>query len=178
MNRRFVNILAIALSFGIASFAYAVDRVGSPQKGETTDSPAATGSGPGASKAPMPPTASTISGELLKVEGGSDDGFYTVKDTSGKEVRLHVNRETKMDAPVQVGDKIEARSNQSGHALSIKKVSTTGMGTGGTGATGSGPTGEQSTPSKIDSGAPGTPGGAAPGTSSGTEPQPKSGTGR
>lgn len=35
-----------------------------------------------------------------------------------------------------------------------------------------------STPSKMDSGAPGTPGGAAPGTSSGTEMTPKTGSGR
>ena len=35
-----------------------------------------------------------------------------------------------------------------------------------------------STPSKMDSGAPGTPGGATPGTSSGTETAPKTGSGK
>ena len=35
-----------------------------------------------------------------------------------------------------------------------------------------------STPSKMDSGAPGTPGGAPPGTSSGTEKTPKTGSGK
>jgi hypothetical protein len=37
---------------------------------------------------------------------------------------------------------------------------------------------ELSTPSKLDSGAPGTPGGATPGTSSGTETAPKTGSGK
>jgi uncharacterized protein YdeI (BOF family) len=61
-------------------------------------------------------TASVVKGELLKIQGE----FYTVKDSSGKEVRLHVNKETKMDNPVNVGDKIEAERTASDHALSIK----------------------------------------------------------
>jgi hypothetical protein len=39
----------------------------------------------GAQKAPMPMGASTIQGELLKIEGATDGAFYTVKDPSGKE---------------------------------------------------------------------------------------------
>jgi hypothetical protein len=77
----------------------------------------------GAQKAPMPMGASTIQGELLKIEGATDGAFYTVKDPSGKEVRLHVNKETRMDPALKVGETIEAQSNTSGHALTIKKSS-------------------------------------------------------
>ena len=140
---------AVLLSLGIVTFAYAIDRVGSPPPGETTTSPAA-----------------TIQGELLRIEGGTDGGFYTVKDAAGNEVRLLVTKDTDMDRSLRVGDKIEAQSNPSGRATYIKKASRAEKGLEATPST-------QSTPSKLDSGAPGTPGGANPGTSSGTEPQPK-----
>jgi hypothetical protein len=71
-------------------------------------------------------TASVVKGELLKIQGE----FYTVKDSSGKEVRLHVNKETKMDSPVNVGDKIEAERTASDHAVSIKLAQDTGKGSG------------------------------------------------
>ena len=71
-------------------------------------------------------TASVVKGELLKIQGE----FYTVKETSGNEVRLHVNKETKMDIPVNVGDKIEAERTASDHAVSIKKAQEGSMGTG------------------------------------------------
>ena len=70
--------------------------------------------------------ASVVKGELLKIQGE----FYTVKETSGNEIRLHVNKETKMDVPVNVGDKIEAERTASDHALSINKAQEGGMGTG------------------------------------------------
>jgi len=168
--------LAVLLSLALVSFAYAIDRVGSPQKGPTTDSPAPEPGDQGAMKAPPPSTASTIKGEILKIEGSTEGGFYTVKDASGKEVRLHVNKDTKMDGSFQVGDKIEARSNTAGHALYIKNAQGAGMGSDSD--TGSGSQPLKSTPSKLDSGAPGTPGGATPGTSSGTETAPKTGSGK
>jgi hypothetical protein len=147
-------VLTGILSLGIASFAYGIDRVGSPQKSPTTDSPAA-GAEPGAQKAPPPGTATSIKGELRNIETATDGSFYTVKDPAGKEVRLHVNKETNMEGAFQIGDKIEAQSNASGHAVSIKKASSTGM-----------------EPTSGGSGAPGTPGGA------GTEKEPKPGSGR
>jgi hypothetical protein len=154
-------VLTAMLGIGMASFVYAVDRVGTPSPGD----------------------AATIQGEILKIEGGADGSFYTVKDASGKEVRLHVNKETKMDSALRVGDRVEAQSNPGGHATYIKKASR-GAATGSepkmTGPDKSPESGktaesgkELSTPSKMDSGAPGTPGGAAPGTSSGTEQAPK-----
>ena len=71
-------------------------------------------------------TASVVKGELMKIQGE----FYTVKEPSGNEVRLHVNKETKMDSPVNVGDKIEAERTASDHALTIKLAQDTGTGTG------------------------------------------------
>jgi len=157
--------LTAMLSVGMASFVYAIDRVGTPSPGDTTTS-----------------STATIQGELLKIEVGGDGGFYTVKDATGREVRLHVNKETKMDTALRVGDKVEAQSNPAGHATYIKKASR-GTATESGKVIESGKSSESgksaesgkdlSTPSKMDSGAPGTPGGAAPGTSTGTEPSPK-----
>ena len=56
-----------------------------------------------------------VRGDVLMREGE----FYIVKDTSGHEVRLHVNKETKLDGPVKAGDKIEARVTPEGHATSL-----------------------------------------------------------
>lgn len=56
-----------------------------------------------------------VKGDVLMREGE----FYIVKDTTGHEVRLHVNKETKLDGHVKVGDKIEARVTSEGHATSL-----------------------------------------------------------
>jgi hypothetical protein len=58
-----------------------------------------------------------VKGDVLMTEGE----FYIVKDITGHEVRLHVNKETKLDGTVKVkvGDKIEARVTPEGHATSI-----------------------------------------------------------
>ena len=45
--------------------------------------------------------------------------FSIVKDITGPEVRVHVNKETKLDGMVKVGDKIEARVTSEGHATSL-----------------------------------------------------------
>lgn len=45
--------------------------------------------------------------------------FYIVKDVTGPEVRVHVNKETKLDGMVKVGDKIEARVTSEGQATSL-----------------------------------------------------------
>ncbi len=63
-----------------------------------------------------PKPAQTVKGDLLKIEGE----FYVVKDAAGKEVRLHVNKETKLDGAPKAGDKIEAQATAEGHAISIK----------------------------------------------------------
>ena len=56
-----------------------------------------------------------VRGDVLMREGE----FYIVKDVTGHEVRLHVNKETKLDGTVKVGDKIEARVTSDGHAMSL-----------------------------------------------------------
>ena len=57
----------------------------------------------------------TIKGDVQMIEGE----FYFVKDTTGHQVRLHVNNETKLEDRIKVGDKIEARVTSEGHATSI-----------------------------------------------------------
>ena len=61
-------------------------------------------------------SAQTVNGEVLKIEGEN----YVVKDAMGKEVKLHVNADTKKEGDIKVGDKIEAQADASGHATSIK----------------------------------------------------------
>ena len=57
----------------------------------------------------------TIKGDVQVIEGE----FYFVKDTTGHQVRLHVNNETKLEDRIKVGDKIEAGVTSEGHATSI-----------------------------------------------------------
>ena len=60
----------------------------------------------------------TVSGDLLKIEGE----FYVVKDMTGKEIRLHVDKTTTLDGSINVGEKIEAQATGKNHAMSIKHV--------------------------------------------------------
>jgi hypothetical protein len=72
-------------------------------------------------------TPTIVKGELLKIQGE----FYTVKEQSGNEVRLHVNKETKLEGTFNVGDRIEAERTSSDHAVAIKKAQDGGKGSGG-----------------------------------------------
>ena len=57
-----------------------------------------------------------VAGDVLKVEGE----FYTVHDTAGHEVRLHVDKTTHVEGGAfKAGDKIEAHVTDQGHARSI-----------------------------------------------------------
>jgi len=57
-----------------------------------------------------------VEGDVLKIEGE----FYTVHDTAGHEVRLHVDKTTHLEGGVfKAGDKIEAHVTDKGHARSI-----------------------------------------------------------
>jgi hypothetical protein len=60
-----------------------------------------------------------VHGEILQIDGP----YYTVKDQSGREVRLHVDGSTtKMDeAALQVGDRIAADVTPKGHVGLIVK---------------------------------------------------------
>jgi hypothetical protein len=88
--------VASAFSVGLASLAHGVEPV-------PTDS----------SKAAA--LDLTIKGDVQMIEGE----FYFVKDTTGHQVRLHVNNETKLEDRIKVGDKIEAMVTSEGHATSI-----------------------------------------------------------
>jgi uncharacterized protein YdeI (BOF family) len=59
----------------------------------------------------------TVQGDVLKIEGDS----YVVKDMTGKEIRLHVDKTTKLEGSFKAGDKIEAQVTEKGHALGITK---------------------------------------------------------
>ena len=64
------------------------------------------------------PSSQTVKGDLLKIDGD----FYVVKDMSGKEVRLHVDKTSQLDGTFKAGDKIEAQATDKGHASSIKQA--------------------------------------------------------
>ena len=55
----------------------------------------------------------TIMGDVQMIEGE----FYFIKDTTGHQVRLHVNNETQLGDRIKVGDKIEARVTPDGHVM-------------------------------------------------------------
>ena len=84
-------MFALVLSVGIASFSYAADMTESP-------------------------TPMMVKGDLLKIDGE----FYVVKEMAGKEVRLHVDKTTKLEGIFKAGDKVEATTTEKDHALSIK----------------------------------------------------------
>ena len=72
--------------------------------------------------------AQSIEGEVLSVLGDT----YVVRDVSGRQVRIHVGRDTEVDGNIVAGDRVVARTAQgtmSGvpqegetlHAVSLKK---------------------------------------------------------
>ena len=65
------------------------------------------------------PSTQTLQGDLLKIDGE----FYVVKDMSGKETRLHVDKTTKLEGTIKAGDKVGAQATEKNHAVSIKHVS-------------------------------------------------------
>ncbi len=57
-----------------------------------------------------------VKGDLLKIEGE----FYTVHDTAGHEVRLHVDKTTKLEGIFKAGDKVAAQVTNESHVLSMR----------------------------------------------------------
>jgi hypothetical protein len=97
--KRLIGLLGFAaiLGIGMMSLTYAAEPMAAP--GEMAA-----------------PGSQSIKGDLLKIEGE----FYVVKEMSGKEVRLHVDKTSKLEGTFKAGDKIEAQASDKGHALSIK----------------------------------------------------------
>ena len=60
----------------------------------------------------------SVKGELLKIDGE----YYVVKNRDGKELRLHVNKDTEKSGTLNPGDTIEAEANKDNHAISIKQA--------------------------------------------------------
>ncbi len=86
-------VVALVLTVGMVPLSYAAD---------VTESP----------------TPMMVMGDLLKIEGE----YYVVKDRRelGKEIRLHVDKTTKLEGAFKAGDKIEAKVTETDHALWIK----------------------------------------------------------
>lgn len=60
-------------------------------------------------------TIRVVKGQLLKIDGE----FYIVKDAGGQELRLHVSKDTVVDARVKAGEKIDAQVLPNGDILTI-----------------------------------------------------------
>ena len=56
----------------------------------------------------------TVKGTLMKIDGES----YWIKDTDGKEIKLHVDLSTKRDK-IMVGDKVKAYVTDNGHTTTL-----------------------------------------------------------
>ena len=61
-------------------------------------------------------TKDTVKGTLMKMEGE----YYSIKDTDGKETRIHVDTSTKLDKVV-VGDKVKAYVTDKGHTTTLQR---------------------------------------------------------
>jgi hypothetical protein len=59
----------------------------------------------------------TVKGTLMKIDGES----YWVKDTNGREIKLHVDLSTKRDKVI-VGDKVKAHVVDNGHATTLQRA--------------------------------------------------------
>ena len=100
--RTLVGVLAIAVIFiiGTGSLTYGADPIsgkGSMRSGEMLD---------------------TVTGVLLKIEGD----VYVVKQETGKEVRVQVDKRTTKIGNIRPGDSIEVQVSENGRAASIKQL--------------------------------------------------------
>lgn len=105
-------VFAAILGVGLAPLTYAAEPTAAPGEMGAAGSQAA--------------GSQAIKGDLLKIDGE----FYVVKDASGKEVRLHVDKTSKVEGNLRAGDKIEAQASDKGHALSIKPAKQAGAAPG------------------------------------------------
>jgi hypothetical protein len=61
-------------------------------------------------------TKDTVKGTLMRVDGE----YYWVKDTDGKDIRLHVDASTKLDRVVK-GDRVKAYITDTGHTTTLQR---------------------------------------------------------
>ena len=58
-----------------------------------------------------------VRGELLKIDGD----LYVVKEANGKEVKVQVDKETRIEPSLKPGDRVEVKVMPQGNIWSIKK---------------------------------------------------------
>jgi hypothetical protein len=102
--KNLIGFTTLGVFLMLGAWAYAAD----PAK------PGASGGAAGAAQEMG--GAKTVKGEVLRIEGEN----YFVKDEAGKEVKLHVNQQTKKEGDIKVGARVEAQADATGHATSIK----------------------------------------------------------
>ena len=61
-------------------------------------------------------TKDTVKGTLMKTDGE----YYSIKDSDGKERKIHVDKSTKMDKVV-VGDMVKAYITDQGHTTTLQR---------------------------------------------------------
>ena len=61
-------------------------------------------------------TNETVKGTLMNMAGE----YYSIKDSAGKEIKLHVDASTKLDK-VMVGDKVKAYVADGGHITTLQR---------------------------------------------------------
>ncbi len=127
-----ITLVAVMLSFGTLTYA------AEPQAGKPRPDNVPAGESPIADPREVMKEGQ-VQGELVKIEGA----FYVVKNAAGKQVRVHVDKNTtkldkdraKMDREFKVGDKIEVQVTPEGHAVMIQMA----MATPGPGGKGTAP---------------------------------------
>jgi len=62
-------------------------------------------------------TKDAVKGTLMKIEGE----YYSIKDTDGKETKVHVDKSTKLDK-VLVGDQVKAYITDKGHTTTLQRA--------------------------------------------------------
>ena len=61
-------------------------------------------------------TKDTVKGTLMRIDGE----YFFVKDNDGKEIKLHVDKSTKLDKVV-VGDKVKVYKTDQGHVTTLQR---------------------------------------------------------
>ena len=59
-----------------------------------------------------------VQGTLMKIDGP----FYVIKDNTGKEQRVHVDKSTLIIGKIHLGAKVKAEVTKDGHASALKEV--------------------------------------------------------
>ena len=62
-------------------------------------------------------TKDSVTGTLMKIEGE----YFSIKDNDGKQVKLHVDKSTKLDKVVE-GDKVKAYTTDKGHVTTLQRL--------------------------------------------------------